>query len=85
MTIDEFKGLSRYDQEETVWWNGSRIAERAEHGLVYLLYSMGSFYVELIMSAAEEDESFIIKPFVCTRLLEPYLDHIALDKDTKGE
>jgi len=80
MTIMEFEALNRYDQEEAIWWKGNLLAERNENGKIYLLYSLSSFYVELVMLENEEDDMLLIRPFVSTAFLDPYLKIINVNR-----
>jgi len=79
MSIYDFIKLNEADQAEAVW-NGTFIADRVETDTKFLLYNLGSFFVE-VSYLSKENKIGKLTPFKTKRLLEPYLDDIQLNLD----
>ena len=77
MGIYDFIKLNEVDQAEAVW-NGTFIADRVEMDTKFLLYNLGSFFVE-VSYITNENKIGRLTPFTTSRLLEPYLEQIPLD------
>ncbi|UAY51092.1 hypothetical protein [Ferruginibacter albus] len=75
MTSNEFNMLNKEMQTSILWNQGIVISERQDRGTAYILYSIGSFYVEL---KYVNNSLVAIKGFTCTDMLDPYIDNIPI-------
>jgi len=79
MNLYDFIKLNEAEQAEAVW-NGTFIADRVDSEARYLLYNLGSFFVE-VSYLPKENKIDKLRPFKTKTLLEPYLDSIHLNLD----
>ena len=79
MTLYQFLGSDEAEQMEAIWDNGVHIAERDDEVYRYILYSIGSFYVELKYHR-EYNVLHGSRAFTTEKLLEPYLPFINISE-----
>jgi hypothetical protein len=75
MKLYEFQSLTRENQVEALWHLGVPVSEREDENYLYVLYSIGSFYVELKYCG---DMLISISGFKNTDHLDPYINTIAI-------
>ncbi len=75
MTLYEYNQLSEDRQMEALWENGQFVTDRNDGIRKYILYSLFSFYVELIY---HPDYNIMtgIHAFALSTQLDPYLESI---------
>lgn len=78
-SIYEFKLLDELEQFEAIWEHGVELAQRTDETHLYVVYSLGDFYVERKKKNGHELWDGL-RTFTNTRLLEPYLDSIDITK-----
>lgn len=71
LTIHDFNSLTQDEKAEAIW-QGTFLGDRPEGDQMVLLYSLGSFYVEVSYSTAANRIS-TFHAFTNTQLLAPYL------------
>lgn len=76
MTLYYFKQLSENGQLQVLEQKGVAIAYRKEQGRRMLLYSIDSFYVEVIHTK----KRMLVRSFSTDTLLQPYLEQIDLSE-----
>jgi len=76
MTIHQFRLLDIEDQYITLWEKAVEVAKRENERFAFVLYQLGSFYIELKFSLDGSREEMRI--FSKERRLQPYLDEIDL-------
>lgn len=75
MTPAHFTNLETDDQLNALYFEGSILANRYEDEFIYLLYSLGSFYVE-VRHNAYTNQILQVSAFKSTDRLEPYLPYL---------
>ena len=70
-----FTSLDTEDQLNALYFEGSVLANRYEDEFIFLLYSLGSFYVE-IRHDAYTNRILQVSAFKSTDKLEPYLPYL---------
>ena len=78
MTIDEFENLDE-PSKLAIMEEGAFLDFLSLSGNYYLLYSLGSFYIELEFSNDQEDGS-TIRAFKDVRTLSKYYNRVELPK-----
>jgi hypothetical protein len=76
VTIYEFIASSEIAQGDTLW-EGTVIEMRNDNEFDYILYNLGTFYVEL-QYAPRENKIMALKPFAGSEQLSPYTNRISI-------
>lgn len=79
MTFQEFQSLDEKSRELAFWIQSEHLAERHEPGLVYQLFQLDAFYIEVKYSTIQNTLEEIIA-FESLDLLDPYLDAISIEE-----
>jgi hypothetical protein len=78
MNFQEFQSLDEKARELAFWIHSEHLAERHEPGLVYQLFQLDAFYIEVRYSTIRNTLEEIVA-FETLDLLEPYLDAISIE------
>ncbi len=78
MKFAEFKTMDLYEQAGIICEEGVLLAERNEDDSLIVLYSVGSFYVEVFYRTSDS-EIVKFRSFQSIQFLDPYLQQIDLD------
>jgi hypothetical protein len=73
LTLYQYSSLDNNDKAELLWKEGEFLYNTVENSIVYNLYSLYNFYVELIMINGYVHE---VAPFKEGNRLEKYLSQI---------
>jgi len=76
MTLYQFNHLNEVEQEESVEDEGVFLANRNEGVLMFDLYQIGSFYIEFSYHINRNTSKVMLRSFIDTSDLHPYLDTI---------
>jgi hypothetical protein len=72
MTLQEFIGLDKQQQQQAWREKGVKLAERVQPDFRYELYQVDDFYVEVKIQIPGEDGFVGLQTFETTEQLEPY-------------
>lgn len=79
MTYQQFKNLNNTEQEIICWSRGVKIASKFDNTILCQLYQVDSFYIEVQYSFPLGIITHLVS-FDDTKLLDPYLKFINIDK-----